>query len=70
MPRQIEIIEKEILDLKALKESFVASCQAYLNGVRLEIGKLLLEARKYTDSAGYLAFLKQVAKDSPFLRRF
>ena len=68
MPRKIEIIEKEVLELKALKESFVASCEAYLNGVRLEIGRLLIEARKYTDSAGYLAFLKQVQKDSPLLR--
>ena len=68
MPRKIEIIEKEVLELKALKESFVASCEAYLDGVRFEIGRLLIEARKYTDSAGYVAFLKQVAKDSPLLR--
>lgn len=68
MPREIEIIEKEILELKALKESFVSSCEAYLEGVRLEIGRLLLEAREHTDRAGYLAFLKQVAKDSPLLR--
>ena len=68
MPRMIEIIEKEIFDLKALKENFAASCEAYLDGVRFEIGKLLLEAKEYTDHAGYVAFLKQVAKDSPLLR--
>lgn len=67
MPRKIETIEKEILELKALNASFVAACEAYVHGVRLEIGRLLLEAKEHTDHAGYVAFLKQVAKDSPLL---